>query len=98
MKKINKQKIVLKRKEILEKAKLKAKGIKYKEIEEFLNVKERTLWRSEKAYRGLWVRGLEPQSTRQNRLVIPENIKSTVMLKETTELFKKNIICNIVTI
>ena len=43
MKKINKQKIVLKRKEILEKAKLKAKGIKYKEIEEFLNVKERTL-------------------------------------------------------
>ena len=35
MKKINKQKIVLKRKEILEKAKLKAKGIKYKEIAPF---------------------------------------------------------------
>ena len=44
--KINKQKIALERKEILDKAeKLKVKGIKYKEMEEILNVKERTLRR-----------------------------------------------------
>ena len=51
MKKINKQDIALKRKGILDKAeKLKAKGIKYKEKEEKLNVKERTLRRWKKVY------------------------------------------------
>ena len=41
-KKINKQDIALKRKEILDKAeKLEAKGIKYKEKEEKLNVKRK---------------------------------------------------------
>lgn len=39
-----KQQIVIERYEILQKAKkLKAKGIKYKEMEEILGVKERTL-------------------------------------------------------
>ena len=91
MKKINKQKIALKKKEILEKAqKLKTKWIKYNEMEEILNVKERILWRSEKAYSKLWLRCLESQSTKPNRLV-EKRILTDSMLRIIEQTRKENL-------
>lgn len=90
MKKINKHEIALKRKEILDKAeKLKAKGIKYKEMEEILNINERTLRRWKKAYCELGLRGLEPQSTRPNRLV-EKRILTDNMLRIIEQIRKEN--------
>ena len=91
MRKINKHKIALKRKEILDKAeKLKEKGIKYKEMEEILNVNERTLRRWKKAYNELGIRGLEPQSTRPNRLVT-KRILTDKMLRLIEQTRKENL-------
>ena len=91
MRKINKHKIALKRKEILEKAeKLKEKGIKYKEMEEILNVNERTLRRWKKAEKELGLRGLEPQSTRPNRLVT-KRILTDKMLRIIEQARKENL-------
>lgn len=91
MKKKNKHEIALKRKEILDKAeKLKEKGIKYKEMEGILDVKERTLRRWKKAYIELGLRGLEPQSTRPNRLV-EKRILTDSMLRIIEQTRKENL-------
>ena len=64
MRKINKHKIALKRKEILDKAEnSKWKEIKYNWMEEILNVKEKML------HKRLGIRGLYPRSKRPNKIV-----------------------------
>ena len=79
MKKINKQKIALKKKEILEKAqKLKTKWIKYNEMEEILNVKGKIL------------SCLESQSTKPNRLV-EKRILTDSMLRIIEQTRKENL-------
>ena len=57
---MDKYNIALKKKEILDKAeKIKEKGIKHKEMEDFVNINKRTLRIWKKAYSELWLRRLE---------------------------------------
>ena len=49
--------------------KLKVKGIKYKEMEEILGVKERTLRNWKNLHKRLGIRGLNPKSKRPNKIV-----------------------------
>ena len=62
--------IVIERYEILQKAKkLKAKGIKYKDMEEILEVKERRLRNWKILHKRLGIRWLYPRSKRPNKIV-----------------------------
>ena len=77
----SKQLIVIERYEILQKAKkLKAKGIKYKYMEEILGVKERRLRNWKMLHKRLGIRGLYPRSKRPNKIV-EKQILTDSMLK-----------------